>query len=268
MQGNPQSMAFNFKKYSSTLGGVLVSILIACGILMVIMILYFYAYLPHVTNHDETITVPNAVGKNFNELEEFLGSRDLRYEVSDSTYSGNHPPLTVLKQYPAEGAKVKENRVIYVSLNRVTPPTVPVPNLIDGSLINADAVLKSNELKRGRIELVRGPFLQVVQGMKYKGQPIEPGERVPKGSVIDLVIMDGGQSCDGMANLFGKEWDEAIAEIQGINLIPEDPIVVGDTTGVLSVVLKQKPAAGQMVCVGDLVKIWIGPAGTELPDND
>jgi beta-lactam-binding protein with PASTA domain len=203
-------MAFRFKKYTSTLGGLLVSILVACSTLMVIMILYFYVYLPQVTNHDETITVPNAVGKNFSELEDFLGKRDLRYEVSDSTYSSSHPPLTVLKQYPPAGAKVKENRVIYVSLNRITPPTVGMPDLTDASLINADAILKSNELKRGRIELVRGPF-QIVTGMKYKGHPIEKGDRVPKGSVIDLVVMDGGNKCFPLPDLLDREWDEADA---------------------------------------------------------
>ncbi len=259
-------MAFRFKKYTSTLGGLLVSILVACGTLMLIMILYFYVYLPQVTNHDETITVPNAVGKNFSELEDFLGKRDLRYEVSDSTYSGGYPPLTVLKQYPAAGAKVKENRVIYVSLNRVTPPTVGMPDLKDISLINADAILKSNELKRGRIELVRGPF-QIVTGMKYKGQPIEKGARVPKGSVIDLVVMDGGKRCDAMINLLGKEWDEADFEIKGNNLISEI-IPASDTTGIVSVVLKQKPEQGQTICVGDIVTIWIGSAGTVVPEKD
>lgn len=260
-------MATRFKKYTSTLGGILLSILIACGTLMVIMILYFYAYLPQITNHDETITVPNAVGKNFNELDDFLGKRDLRFEVNDSTYSGSYPPLTVMKQYPEAGAKVKENRVIYVSLNRITPPTVPVPNLIDGSLINADAVLKSNELKRGRIELVRGPFLQVVQGMKYKGHPIEPGERVPKGSVIDLVVMDGGNRDFITPDLIGKEWDEAQAEVMGSNLNLEIK-VVGDTTGVVSVVLKQNPAYPQNIKVGDIVTIWIGLTGAEVPEEE
>lgn len=259
-------MAFNLKKYSSTLGGLLVSILVACGTLMLIMILYFYAYLPQITNHDETITVPNTVGMSFNELENFLGKRDLRYEVSDSTYSGSYPPLTVLKQYPAAGAKVKENRVIYVSLNQLTPPNVPVPNLIDGSLINADAVLKSNELKRGRIELVRGAF-QIVKSMKYKGHPIEPGERVPKGSVIDLVVMDGGNSVFQTPNLIGKEWDEAQMEILGSNLNVEI-IVEGDTVGITSVVLKQKPEYPQNIRVGDIVKIWIGLAGTEVPEEE
>lgn len=260
-------MAFNIKKYTSTLSGLLLSILIAGGSLMLIMILYFYAYLPAVTNHHESITVPEIVGKNFNELEEFIGKRDLRYEVSDSSYSDDHPPLTVLKQYPEAGAKVKENRVIYVSINRLTPPTVPVPNLIDGSLINADAVLRSNELKRGRIELVRGPYLQFVQGMKYKGQPIEPGTRVPKGSVIDLVVMDGGRAVFDVPNLVGYAFDEATFVLLGLNLNFEVVTVVGDTVGITPMVLKQKPMPPQNMRPGDIVELWIGAAGTKLPDD-
>lgn len=261
-------MAFNVKKYTSTPGGLLLSIVIACGSLMLIMILYFYAYLPAVTNHNESITVPEIVGKNYHELEEFIGKRDLRYEVSDSSYSDDHPPLTVLKQFPEAGAKVKENRVIYVSVNRITPPTVPVPDLIDGSLINADAVLRSNELKRGRIELVRGPFLQVVQGMKHKGHPIEPGTRIPKGSVIDLVVMDGGRSTFDVPNLIGYEFDEAAFVLLGLNLNYEVVTVVGDTVGITPVILKQKPTPPQNMRPGDIVELWVGAAGTSLPGED
>lgn len=255
-------MAFKLKKYSSTLGGILMSILLAVSSLFIIMILYFYVYLPQVTNHGETITVPNAVGMNYTELEDFLGNLDLRYEVNDSTYSGNQPPLTVMKQYPAAGAKVKENRVIYISLNQRMPPNVPVPNLIDGSLIDADAVLRSNELKRGKIELVRGPF-QIVKSMKYKGHPIEPGERVPKGSVIDLVVMDGGVNDFPTPDLFGKEWRDAEFQVIGSDLNLEIK-VVGDTTSIVSVVLKQKPEAGEKILIGDIVTIWIGAAGTPV----
>src|SRR6188508_1766370 len=137
-------MSFNLKKYTSTLGGLLVSIAITCGTVGLLMILYFYVYLPAITNHGETITVPNIDGMKLEQLEEFLVTRNLRYEVNDSSYTEKYPPLTVLKQYPSAGSEVKENRVIYISLNRIIPPIVPMPNLVDGSLINAEVQLKSN----------------------------------------------------------------------------------------------------------------------------
>src|SRR4051794_798214 len=117
-------MSIDFKKLllKNTLGSILVHFAVAIGIIVLLGVLYFYAYLPNVTNHGETITVPNIEGKNIEEVEAFLAKHDLRYEVNDSSYSDKYPPLAVLKQYPSAGAKVKENRKIYVSVNRINPP--------------------------------------------------------------------------------------------------------------------------------------------------
>ncbi len=201
-------------------------------------------------------------------LGEVLGERNLRWEVDDSSYSEKYPPLTVLKQFPHAGAKVKENRKIYISINRVSPPTVPLPNLVDRSVTNAEAVLKSNELKRGQIELVSGPFLNVVQGMKFDGRPIEEGTKVPKGSTIDLVVMDGGAKSFQAPNVVGYSFEDAKIPIFGTNLNLGTIHLVGDTTGVEPIVLKQKPEAYETIKVGDIVELWIGKQGTEVPEED
>ena len=261
-------MGLNLKKHTSTLGGMLLSIVITSGTVVFLMIIYFYIYLPAITNHGETITVPNIEGMKMEELEEFLGTRNLRFEVNDSSYSDQFPPLTVLKQYPAAGANVKENRVIYISLNRITPPTVPLPNLVDGSLINAEVQLKSNELKRGRIQLIRGPFLHVVKEMKFKGDKIEPGTRVTKGSIIDLVVYDGGSNTLPSPNVIGLSLEDAKVLIFGSTLNIEIE-VVGDTLGTEEVViLKQKPVPNENILVGDIVKVWVGIIGTPIPEEE
>lgn len=262
-------MSFNLKKYTATLGGLLVSIALTVGVVLLCMVIYFYIYLPAITNHGETITVPGIEGMKLEELEDFLVKRNLRYEVNDSSYSESYEPLTVLKQYPAAGSKVKENRVIYISLNRVKPPTVPMPNLVDGSLINAEAVLRGNELKRGRIALVRGPFLHLVKEMKYMGQTIEPGTRIPKGSIIDLVVEDGGSNSVSAPDVLGYTLEDAKIPIFGSNLNIGKITVVGDTLGAdLVVVLKQKPAAYENIKVGDIVDLWVGKKGTLVPEED
>lgn len=260
-------MGFNFKRFNTnTLGGVLLHLLIAAGTIILLGVLYFYAYLPNTTNHGETITVPNVEGLAINELERFLVNRNLRYEISDSSYSAEYPPLTVLKQFPHAGSKVKEGRKIFISINRADPPTVPIPNLIDGSVVNADAVLRSNELKRGRIELVAGPF-NIVKEMKYKGAKLTQGERVPKGAIIDLVVMDGGTGGKlEIPSFIDLPYDETEFMISGWNLNVGEIILVGDTTG--GVVLKQKPEPGENIKVGDAVDLWIGKPGTPIPDED
>lgn len=266
-------MKFNFSNLgfnhlgTITLGGLLLHLILAFSIIVLLCVFYFYAYLPNVTNHGESITVPNVEGLPITKVEDFLASHDLRYEVNDSSYSPEYPPLTVLKQYPGAGSKVKENRKIFVSINRKNPPTVKMPDLIDGSLINAEAVLRGSELKRGRIHLVSGPFLNVVREMRIGGNKVVPGVLIPKGTVVDLVVMDGGSNNLPTPNVLNFTYEDAKFNILGSNLNVGDIILVGDTTGLHPVVLKQKPTPGENIRVGDVVDLWIGEEGAEIPED-
>jgi beta-lactam-binding protein with PASTA domain len=262
-------MKIDFRKLTTTLGGVFANVLTAVLFGLILLVCYFYIYLPAATNHGETVTVPNLIGMNLTELQNFLGKRNLRFDVNDSTFSEDYPPLTVLRQFPSPGSKVKENRVIYVSLNRVTPPSVPMPNLVDGSLINAEAVLRGNELKRGKIHLVRGPFLNLVKEMRYQDEKILPGTRIPKGAVIDLVIEDGGSDTVPMPDVMGYTLEDAKIPIFGSNLNLGRVTFVGDTVGrEAKIVLKQKPKAYENIKVGDVVDLWVGKKGTRVPDDE
>jgi beta-lactam-binding protein with PASTA domain len=258
-------MSIDFKRLTkNTLGGILLHFLLAISIIVLLAVLYFYAYLPNITNHGETITVPNIEGKSILEVEEFLAQHDLRYEV-DSAYSAQFPPLTVLKQYPAAGSKVKENRKIYVSVNRVNPPTVLMPNLVDVSVIGANAILKANELKRGRIELVSWPF-PTVKEMKLNGRTLKPNEKIAKGSVIDLVVGDGGNDVVKVPGVVGLSLEDAKIPIFGSNLSIGELYIIGDTLN--AVVIKQMPEEGENIKVGDIVDLWIGNPGTEVPNDE
>ncbi len=257
--------------FDNKLGGVLANLAIVITILLLISVSYFYIYLPSVTNHGESITVPDLKGMKIEELPSFLSDHDLRYEVSDSAYSEDLPPLSVLIQFPKAGAKVKENRMIYVTINQITPPTVPLPDLVDRSRINAEVVLKSNELKRGRIILEPSPFLNLVKEMRYKGRPIQAATRIPKGSVIDLVVGDGNGSADFIVgDLIGDSYERALFKLAGWNLhlgnveIPKGE----DTTGIEPIVYKQYPPPGDSVRVGDPIDLWIAPKGYKDPEEN
>lgn len=256
---------------SSSIGSLLASIGITIGTILVLAIIYFYIYLPAITNHGESITVPDLKGMSVEELEIFLKEHDLRYAVNDSAYSSEFPPLAVLRQFPQPGSQVKINRVIYVSLNRITPPTLPIPDLVDRSLVNADVVLKSIELKRGRILYVPSPFRNLVKEMRYEGKEIKAGTRITKGAVIDLVVGDGNSPADfTIGNLIGDSYETAKFKLMGWNLhLGNVQIPIGvDTTGVEPFVYKQSPAKGDSVRVGDPVDLWIGPKGYIEPEEE
>jgi eukaryotic-like serine/threonine-protein kinase len=247
-------------------GNKLKDILLHIGGIIILVILliigFFYLYLPATTNHGETVTVPSLEGLHYTQLEEMVTRRNLRWEVNDSAYSDKHPPLTVLRQFPPAGAKVKENRKIFLSLNRVNPPTVPVPDLIEkSSLINAEAVLKSNQLVRGKIIYSPSPFQNLVLDVLFEGTSIEEGTRIPKGSVLDLVIGDGFGKNDpyDVPDFRGMEWMDATVLLRGNSLaFGEIKLLNADTTGRTVYVIRQSPEPGNKVRMGDFIDLWLG----------
>jgi beta-lactam-binding protein with PASTA domain len=256
---------------TKSIRGLLANVGISLGIILILAILYFYIYLPNVTNHGESVTVPDLTGMHIDELETFLKEHDLRFSVNDSAYSSEFPALTVLRQFPPAASHVKENRVIYVSLNRISPPTLPMPDLVDRSLINAEVVLKSYDLKRGRIFYEPSPFQNLVKEMRINGKKVEPGTKIQKGAVIDLVVGDGNGPADFViGNLIGDTFERAKFKLGGWDLhMGNIQIAEGiDTTGIEIFVFKQYPLAGDSVRVGDPVDLWIGPKGYQDPGEN
>lgn len=267
----------NFINYlrSHTVGALLTNVGIAMGVLLIIAVIFFYLYLPVTTNHGSEVQVPDLTGKRIFEIDSALTPLQLRYEVGDSSYSADLPPLTVLAQVPKPGHFVKENRRIYVTINRSSPPTLPLPNLFGdggaGSLENAEAVLRSAELVKGRVIFRRSPNYHLVMEIRYNGRPINPGTRVPKGSTIDLVVGDGAGPRDFVLNNFvGMTYANVLLRLGNLSLhlgsvhIPDDV----DTMGIDIFVIKQLPDPGDSVSIGDPIDLWIGPKGYQLKEPE
>ncbi len=237
--------------------------------------IFFYVILPIKTNHGETITVPDVIGIPLDELDIHLTKRNLHYIITeDSGYSATYPPLTVLQQFPAPFSNVKEERKIYLTLNSATPPMVRMPDLIEGSLKNAQMVLKTYDLKLGKRTYVPDPFFNTVLKQSIEGEAIEKGTMIPKGSTIDLEIGDGRGSVDlESPSLIGLDQESAIFAIIGSGLelgqinyqndnlaflendiAGEDPIeqYVGPGD-----VVKQRPIIGRPMRISQKVDLWI-----------
>lgn len=245
---------------------VLKHIGIAVGIGVALVLFFFYVFLPSTTNHGESITVPNLEGMPLSELDKFVVDRDLRFEVSDSSYSAEYPPYTVLHQFPKAGFNVKANRKIFISLNSKNPPITQMPNLVDKTIQNAELILKSYELKRGRITTKPDAFRNVLE-QNFNGEPIEQGTSVAKGSKIDIVIGDGyGVTQFEMPSLLGLPLEEAEIIIKGNSLNMGIVFNNEDDTPSNFVVIKQSPKEGKIVRVSGEVNLWLGDP-IELPDT-
>jgi len=255
----------------------LIHLAVLLGSTALIVLIVFYVWLPLTTNHGETITVPDIQGMTVDELDEFLGKRDLRYEVTpDSSYSPNHKPLAVLRQVPKPNTKVKENRKIYVTLNAEHPPKVRMPKVQDLSLKSAMMVLKSYDLKLGEVKFVPDVFFGVVHEARMNGRTVLEGERIEKGSVIDLIAGNGyGNTRFQSPNLIGLDQEEAEVAIIGSGLkvgkvrITDKSLAGFDAVDSLGndiieyrpiapgTVQNQYPRPERSVNIGDPVDIWI-----------
>ncbi len=232
---------------------------IMVGIGLVALLFFFYVYLPSTTNHNETITVPDLVGKSFDDIDEFLTNRNLQYVVTeDSGFSEDYDPEFILSQNPKGGAKVKEDRKIYLTLNANVPPQVRMPNLINTDLPNAADILNSHGLKLGEISYVPDRRVNAVISQKLNDEDITTGTMIYKGSTIDLVIGNGeGIKSFPTPDFLGKSADEVKFQIQASGLkLDEINYILNDTVPP-NRVYKQLPPVGAMVRTGDLIEVWI-----------
>jgi len=249
------------------------------GIVIITLILiFFFVYLPSTTRHGETVTVPNLEGMSLLEMDDFLKKRHLNYEVSDSGYSSQYPPLAILKQFPLAGSYVKENRKIYLTVISKKPKSVNMPDLIDGSLKNAELVLDNAGLKRGKITYKPDLASNAILEQFFKGEKIEPGAKVEMGSEIDLIVGDGlGQRIFSVPRFIGLPIDEADFSIKGsglntgsviIKVIGEEEMIelVGlakileiDTAVIIESgnVFHQNPEIGMDIRLGQQVDLWV-----------
>ena len=124
--------------------------------------------------------------------EEKLAELDLRFVVLDSSnYNPNFPKYSVIEQIPEAGEFVKENRKIYLTLNRSGYVFLEVPNVIGKTRRQAAPTLVSMGFKIGKTQYSSYIALDEVLEMSHKGKKIRPGDQLQKTSVIDFVLGDG-----------------------------------------------------------------------------
>ena len=228
-----------------------------------LVILFFYIYLPITTHKDETISVPDLEGMQLKDVEEFLDDRELRYYVADSSYDNRFPPLAVLKQDPAKGAKVKVNRRIHITLNSLAPPMERLPNIIDNSMKQASQILESYGFKIGNIKYVSdiaaNAVIKVfVNNKEVTEQQLQEGYMLAKGSKIDLHVGDGmGNNDLVMPDFSGLSEEEAEVSLRGNGLGIGAIIYEKDAAKEIGTVIRQKPTAGTKIKVGTIVDLWV-----------
>lgn len=182
--------------------------LLAIGSVIAVVLIAFFS-LSFYTNHGSGIPVPKLKGMSIDRAISILKEQGFNYQI-DSVYADDQPPGTIREQDPDPETNVKENRVIYLTMVTRLAPTVILPDIEQTPYISAAATLSNYGLKIGdttyRADIARGLVLEV----RFGGQIIKPGSKIPKGSKLDLVLGDGaGASEVDIPDLLNQDLDAA-----------------------------------------------------------
>lgn len=165
--------------------------IIAMIAVVILLVFGVLKWLDVYTRHGEAVVVPNVEGMTVDEAAKMFRSHRLECAVSDSTYVKNKAAGVVLDANPVAGQKVKEGRIIYLTINTLSVPLRPVPDVADNSsLRQAQAKVLAAGFKLNEVEEMVGEK-DWVYGVKYNGRSLNVGDKVPLGAALTLMVGNG-----------------------------------------------------------------------------
>ena len=233
---------------------------LAIIILLGVALLWGTIYsLNNFTRHGVEISVPDFRDMIYSELVEDPAYESFHFIVVDSVYDRNREPDAIVSQNPKAESKVKPGRTIYLTIVASSPEQVEMPNLSGLSLRNASALLETYGLKITKLSYVPDFAKNSVISQKFKGEEIEPGQKIEKGSGVELVLGLGEQhELIPVPLLIGKTHSEAVKILHNSSLnLGEEHFEAGDDTASVRVYRQSPRYSNKNVArFGTKVELW------------
>lgn len=149
------------------------------------------AWLDVYTRHNQAVVVPDVKGMNLEDAVGYFTSNNLRYNVIDSVFSKDVEPGTIVEVVPSAGSKVKEGRIVFVTINALTSRMAVIPEVADLSFRQAYALLRSQGFSSVEIEYVAGDYKDLAVGVELDGRVLRKGEHVLLAAPLVLKVSSG-----------------------------------------------------------------------------
>lgn len=230
--------------------------LIILAILAFLVLILFFLRL--YTRHGKEYELGDFRGLTLEEVLRDPLNDKFEFIIIDSVFDNTKPKRTIISQSPSPRTKVKANRKIYLTIVASQPEMVACPNLQDLTVRQAAAILETYGLKVGRIEYVPDIGNTVLLWKQF-GKTLSPGQKIVKGTAVDLVVGSGrGSAISFVPDLVGKTRAEAQSMISaaGLNIGNEYFLRLYDTINVR--VVKQHPpySPNAQVTIGSKIDLW------------
>lgn len=100
----------------------------------------------------------------------------------------------MLDYNPVAGQRVKEGRTVYLTINTLNTPLQEVPDVADNSSVRqAEARLLAAGFRLTNNDSIPGEKDWVYE-VRYRGQVLRLGDKVPTGATLTLVIGNGKEA--------------------------------------------------------------------------
>lgn len=170
--------------------------LLLMAFIVCILVLGALLFLNIYTKHNESIVVPAIKGLQVEDAAGILKSHDLAYEVIDSVYQARGVPGAITEQIPIEKSKVKKGRTIFLIVHARGEQMVTIPSLQDFSQRQAEAQLNALGFNNIAITETTATYAGLVVSVSYRGKEITPGQKIPKGAALTLLVGAGGETLE------------------------------------------------------------------------
>jgi beta-lactam-binding protein with PASTA domain len=252
-----------WKHFAFAFGGIIV------GINLILLLLNLY------THHGQALSVPVFEGLSLREAQELAEDKNLRLQVIDSVYIQGKPGGTIVAQNPSADSKVKSKRIIFITLNAISPEKTDMPDVIGYSLRQAQDNIENRGLKVGNINYVPDIAVNYVLRQLYRGREIKPNTKINKGSRIDLVVGMGlSNERATVPNLIGLSLESAQETMSNVYLnigaVVYDNSVETYEDSTKAVIWKQTPEynTGNTINLGSPIDVFLTTDRGKLGESD
>ena len=144
------------------------------------------------TSHGQQVQVPDVRNLPLEKAIDILEDAGLRWEISDSTtFYENYKPGTVIDQDPKAKSYIKKIRIIYLNVNAMHAPIIPLPKLVDLPGRQGMATLRAMGYKHVEMDSIPSEMEGLILEVSVDGHKVAPGTPVSVNSKIKITVGDG-----------------------------------------------------------------------------
>ncbi len=222
------------------------------GAFLVVAGISGYLTLRFIIKSEDTVVVPELVGKDVVYALDILTDLGLNTKVSGFEYRTDVPKNHVAYQEPRPGSEVKKDRDVRIIISK-GPKTLVVPNLVGMDIRQAYIIMEENGLSQG---VLSRTFTEQAVIDEVMSQVPPFGTVVTRGDSIDLLVSLGRRPVTyKMPYLHGLALEDAILILERVHLKLGQIRAVQRDNLPKDVVVEQDPPSGYKVASGTLVNL-------------